>query len=206
MTKREAYERIDQGDLTWGHLKHYIEQCVDHGWGATSAVNPSITRRQALDILYAAIAPNEDNELIVSPRYTQARNSRNSLMAVNVLCETHWRVAKPLKLEVSKEWIEKMAALEEQHESVEAGAGTRSIWAERMRCRDCAAWAPTDGDPVTGRCHSEVAHWHGASFNTFAEWGCRDWMAKCSECGEAVLRCSCATKQETTDVGYGHGV
>lgn len=93
MTKREAYDRIDKGDLTWGHLKHYIEQCVDHGWGATSAVNPSITRRQALDILYAAIAPNEDNELIVSPRYTQARNSRNSLMAVNVLRETHWRVS-----------------------------------------------------------------------------------------------------------------
>jgi hypothetical protein len=75
MTKREAYDRID------------------HGWGATSAVNPSITRRQSLDMLYAAIAPNEDNELIVSPAYTQARNSRNSLIAVNVLRETHWRVA-----------------------------------------------------------------------------------------------------------------
>jgi hypothetical protein len=95
MTKRDAYARIDKGDLTWGHLKHYIEQCFDQDGTVPSVCNPSLTRRQALDIFSTAVAPCDDNELIVSPRYTQARNSRNSLLAVNVLRETHWRVAVP---------------------------------------------------------------------------------------------------------------
>jgi hypothetical protein len=92
MTKRDAYERIDKGDLTWGHLKHYVAQCWDQDMFAVSAVNKGMTRGQALDILTAALAPHEDNELVISPRYTQARNSRNSLMAVNVLRETHFSV------------------------------------------------------------------------------------------------------------------
>jgi len=90
MTKKQAYERIDRGDLTWGHLKHYIAQCFDQDRGAVSAVNPNLTRGQALDILATAIEPCDDNELLVSPRFTAARNARASLMAVNVLRETHF--------------------------------------------------------------------------------------------------------------------
>jgi hypothetical protein len=62
---------------------------------APSVVNRGMTRGQALDILTAAIAPHDDNELLISPRYTQARNSRNSLMAVNVLRETHFTLPAP---------------------------------------------------------------------------------------------------------------
>ena len=93
MNKREAYERIDRGDLTWGHLKHYVAQCYDQDMMRTSVVNKGMTHGQALDILTAALAPYEDNELVISPRYTQAQNSRGSLMAVNVLRETRFRVA-----------------------------------------------------------------------------------------------------------------
>jgi len=100
MTKTESYERIDKGDLTWGHLKHYIGMClVDADLDAKSAVNRELTRGQSLNILHAACDPKEDNELIVSPQYTQPRNARNSLIAVNVLRETHFRVPGPTATE-----------------------------------------------------------------------------------------------------------
>jgi hypothetical protein len=92
MTKHEAYERIDKGDLTWGHLKHYIEQCWDHDRFAMSAVNKTLTRGQSLDILSRSLDNKDDNELIVSPRNMDRRNALNSLIAVNVLRETHFRV------------------------------------------------------------------------------------------------------------------
>lgn len=96
MTKREAYDRIDKGDLTWGHLKHFIAQCYDQDRTVVSAVNPSIQRGQSLDIMSAAVEPKEDNELLVSPRYAHAKNARNSLIAVNVLRETHWPVGRKM--------------------------------------------------------------------------------------------------------------
>jgi len=92
MTKQQAHERIDRGDLTWGQLKHFIEQCWDQDHSVPSVVNKSMTRRQALDILSAALAPCDDNEFVVSCRYTSARNARGSLLATNVLRETHFRV------------------------------------------------------------------------------------------------------------------
>lgn len=94
MTKREAFQRVDKGDLTWGHLKHFIAQCYDQDMSVASAVNPQLTRGQALDILTAGMAARDDNELVISPRFTQHRNAVGSLSAVNVLRETHWRVSK----------------------------------------------------------------------------------------------------------------
>ena len=93
MTKRDAYDRIDKGDLTWGHLKHFIAQCYDQDRTSVSVVNPAISRGQSLDILSAAIEPKEDNELLVSHRFTAARNAKAGLIAVNVLRETHWKVS-----------------------------------------------------------------------------------------------------------------
>jgi hypothetical protein len=89
MTKRDAYKRLDKGDLTWGHLKHFISQCYDQDLMVPSTVNESITRGQSLDILSASIAPREDNELLISPQFTASRNAFASLVAVNVLRETH---------------------------------------------------------------------------------------------------------------------
>lgn len=88
MTKRGAQQRVDRGDLTWGHLSHYIEQCFDVCADETSRVNRQITRRQSLDILYAGLVGREDNELVISDRHTTRRNALNTLIAVNVLRET----------------------------------------------------------------------------------------------------------------------
>lgn len=97
MTKREAYERLDKGDLTWGHLKHFITQCYDQDRTVISAVNPSLSRGQSLDILSAAVEPKEDNELLLARHYSAAKRARNSLIAVNVLRETHWNVSQFVK-------------------------------------------------------------------------------------------------------------
>ncbi len=95
MTKRDAYARVDKGDLTWGHLKHWIVMVENAGYtDGPSIVNPSMLKSQALEIFTAALAPNEDDELVVSPRYTAARNTRGTLQAVNVLRETHFRMSE----------------------------------------------------------------------------------------------------------------
>jgi hypothetical protein len=87
MTRCESDARIDRGDLTWGHLKHWIEQELQ---GASldrpSVVNKSMTKRQALDILYAAVLPRDDNAVLGKD---SSRPRLDRLLARNVLREVN---------------------------------------------------------------------------------------------------------------------
>lgn len=88
MTKREAQARVDKGDLTWGHLKQWLQMAeADNRTIGLSDVNPGLTKRHSIDILTAAVVPREDNEPIIDARYSPRRNSCGFAIAVNVLRE-----------------------------------------------------------------------------------------------------------------------
>lgn len=90
MTKHEALARLDRGDVTWGHLKHWLSMVeFDGHTKGRSVVNPSMLKRQSLSILSAGIEPYEDNELVVSPKYSPRRNAKGTTIAVNVMRESH---------------------------------------------------------------------------------------------------------------------
>lgn len=88
MTKREAQARVDRGDLTWGHLKQWLQMAeADGRTVGLSDVNPGLTKRHSIDILTAGTAPREDNEMVIADHFPSRRNNIGFAIAVNVLRE-----------------------------------------------------------------------------------------------------------------------
>mgnify|MGYP001612761777 CR=1 FL=1 len=84
MTREQARDRIDRGDMTWGHLKAMLRAEI----GArprVAKVNKGMTHEQAITILAKGIESRPDEEIVCGPKSWRPKLDR--LSAMNVLRE-----------------------------------------------------------------------------------------------------------------------
>ena len=94
MGRREAKRVVLDGGVTFAGLRHAIAMSRRDG---SSIVNPSLSKKQALDILWRSIESRDAAERIEPYCWVYGRRcvSGDALIAINILRECGWVTSQP---------------------------------------------------------------------------------------------------------------
>jgi hypothetical protein len=94
MGRREAKRIVLDGGVTWAGLRHAIALSRRTGM---SRLNPSLSKAQALDVLWKAVETRDGAECVKPYAFVYGRRcvSGDALIAINVLRECGWVKSEP---------------------------------------------------------------------------------------------------------------